>query len=248
MRVLVVEDEAVVARRIVRLTQKNFAKELESIRVVADLTDARELVSKHPIDLVFLDLNLNGENGFELLKDAAAGAYHTIVVSAYTDKAIDAFEYGVLDFIAKPFGEDRFVASLKRFTQGRGLADHNTRQLAIAKIGCIELVSLEDIAWIKAAGPYSDVVLLDGRIELHHKSLDRLNQILPATFKRIHRSYVANMAHAIRIHVKGGSQYELEVLNRKRLPIGRSRYKELRQWMEEGQAMQPTRGSASVAN
>ncbi|WWW34360.1 response regulator [Stenotrophomonas rhizophila] len=58
-------------------------------------------------DGLLLDLNLGGEDGFELLRRAVAGRYHCVVVSAHRERALQAFEHGVLDFVPKPFSRER---------------------------------------------------------------------------------------------------------------------------------------------
>ena len=89
MRVLVVEDEAVVARRLRRLVGEILGAELERLDVIDHLGDAIDRVFETPYDLVFLDLALHGDDGFELLRHAVSGAFHTIVVSAHTDRALE---------------------------------------------------------------------------------------------------------------------------------------------------------------
>ena len=66
----------------------------------------------HQIDLLLLDLNLDGGNGFDILKYTVSQSFHTIIISAYTDQAITAFQYGVLDFIPKPFRDEELVSKI----------------------------------------------------------------------------------------------------------------------------------------
>ncbi|MEO1370054.1 MAG: response regulator, partial [Acidobacteriota bacterium] len=103
---MIVEDEALVARRLRRLLVDILGADRVEILWSPDLPDARRrLADGTRIDALFLDLNLNGRDGFDLLSEAVAGRFETIVVSAHAERAIEAFEYGVLDFIAKPFGQ-----------------------------------------------------------------------------------------------------------------------------------------------
>lgn len=87
-----VEDEPLIARRLERVLREEAAE---------------GALSRGGVDIVFLDLNLNGRAGFDLVGDAAAGAFHTVVASALTERALEAFEVGVLDFMGKPFGAER---------------------------------------------------------------------------------------------------------------------------------------------
>ena len=78
------------------------------------LPEALCFIENNSLDLVLLDLNLNGDNGFDLLTTAVSESFHTIVISAYKDQAITAFEYGILDFVPKPFNRDRLEQAFDR--------------------------------------------------------------------------------------------------------------------------------------
>ncbi len=107
MRILIVEDETVIARRLERLVRQILGQQLVWLKRADCLAAARADLESFPIDLMFLDLNLHGKDGFGLLEHAVAGAFHTVIVSAHTNQALRAFEYGVLDFVAKPFDKER---------------------------------------------------------------------------------------------------------------------------------------------
>lgn len=182
-----------------------------------------------PIDLLLLDLNLRGQAGFDLLANSVAGSFHTIVVSAYTERALDAFAYGVLDFVPKPFGAERLEQALRRATDWQARPRSPVQLLAVRKTGRVELLPVDDVMYVKGAGPYSELRLKSGRSELHDKSLDKLHALLAPSFVRVHKSYLVR-ASLIRVwHAHEGSHYEVELSNGVRLPVGRTRYKELRE-------------------
>lgn len=107
MNILIVEDEAILAQRIQRLVTDILVDHPLNIRLEHSLESAQMFLDKHPVDLLFLDLNLDGEDGFELLKNSTRTPFPTIIISAYKELAIDAFEYGVLDFVRKPVTTER---------------------------------------------------------------------------------------------------------------------------------------------
>ena len=94
MRILIVEDEKVAARGLERLLRELLGKKITSLKIQGNITASEYFLMDNPIDLLLLDLNLNGEDGFELLKSALAGSFQTIIVSANTDRALQAFEHG----------------------------------------------------------------------------------------------------------------------------------------------------------
>lgn len=228
MRIVVVEDEALVASRIKRMVTDILGKKLTHITTIATLEDAFHQISSRPVDLILLDLNLSGQDGFELLKTAVSGAFHTIIVSANADKAIEAFEYGVLDFVGKPFTKERLAKALARYENIEVRDSFPTRFLSVRKHSKMALIPLSDINFIKAASIYSELHLIKGGIEIHDKSLNKLEMILPSSFARIHKSYIVNVRNVRHFRSLGGSRYNLTLKNGVSLPVSRIRYKQIK--------------------
>ncbi len=228
MNILIIEDEARIAKRIHRMVSDIFAHQASSIQVCDSLEEGQQIIQQQKIDLLFLDLNLNGKDGFDILESVVAEPFHTIIISAYKEKAIRAFEYGVLDFVPKPFDEARLTKACQRIQATQTVSTH-TKFLAVKKRGMRQLISVDDICYIKGAGIYSELHLKNGKKELHNKSLESLQQLLPHSFERIHKSYLVCMQEAKEIAVEPGSKYSLILQNEERLPIGRTRYKTIKE-------------------
>ena len=224
-----VEDEARIAKRIERLIHEILGDSLQSIVHLPTLHEALVFMESHTPDLMLLDLNLNGENGFDLLKRAVSQPFHTIVISAYKDQAITAFEYGVLDFVPKPFNRDRLAQALDRVTKQTRPIKNPPKYLAIKKRQHVQLVLIDEVQYIKGAGTYSELYLNNGTRELHDKSLEKLEHLLSPTFERIHKSYLVKTSEVKGIIVQTGSKYWTELKNGERLPVGRTRYKDLKE-------------------
>ncbi|WP_323756028.1 LytTR family DNA-binding domain-containing protein [Roseivirga sp.] len=228
MNLLIVEDESRIAKRIERMAREILGNTLQSLTHINTLHEALVFIENNSLDLVLLDLNLNGDNGFELLKTAVSHPFHTIVVSAYKDQAITAFEYGVLDFVPKPFNRDRLEQALNRLTTNEKAETDKIKFLAVKKRHRIQLIPIEDLLYVKGAGVYTELFLADGTKELHDKSLEKLEQLLSFSFERIHKSYLLKMSEISEIIVKSGSQYSVELKNGVLLPIGRTKYKDIK--------------------
>lgn len=227
MKILIIEDEARIAKRIERMTRDFFDKDIQII-LCDSLENGQNIIDNDVIDLVLLDLNLNGEDGFEILETFVARSFQTIIISAYTDKAITAFSYGVLDFVPKPFDQNRLSQAFTRFvTPGKQPAG-DIQYLAVKKGKTIKLIAIKDIQYIKGAGIYTELHLTDSRIELHDKSLESLEKLLPATFERIHKSYILCWNEADKLIVEAGGKYSMLLKNGEILPVGRLKYKEIR--------------------
>ncbi len=228
MKILIVEDEAVTARRLERMLREALGSKIHSLMLKESLIESEEFLFDHPIDLLMLDLNLNGENGFELLKTAAAGAFKTIVVSGNPERAIEAFDFGVIDFIPKPFDTERLQKALDRL-ESHSRSTQSAKYLSIRKFGKMELIPIDQVLFFQGSGDYVEVHLKNGRVELHTKTLEALENLLPEPFERIHKSYIADLREMLQIRLYGGGKYELELKNGKRLPISRMKYKELKE-------------------
>ncbi len=228
MKILIVEDEAVVARRVELLCRRILGDRLQHLGMVETFDQAAASIAESPIDVLLLDLNLAGHDGLDLIQTSAAAAFHTIIVSANTEHALRAFEFGVIDFVPKPFTQERLAQALARVTHENGRAVRAARCLAVKKLGRIELLPVDKVAYIRGAHNYSELVLVDGRCELHDKSLEQLAAVLPDGFERIHKSFLVRFADIAAIHAREGSQYEAELKSGVRLPVGRTRSSALR--------------------
>jgi DNA-binding LytR/AlgR family response regulator len=188
MRIAIVEDEAVVARRLERMVRAVLDC---SVEVAPTLHGALDLIRSRPIDLLFLDLNLGGRDGFRLLEEAAASQFQTVVVSAHHEQALRAFEYGVTDFVAKPWSEERLRLAIERVA---ARAPQSRAQTLVVRKGReLRTIAVRDVLFAQGADDYAELHLVDGSVHLHEKSLSALEAFLPAAFVRVHRSYIANM-------------------------------------------------------
>lgn len=232
MNILIIEDESRIAKRIERMTHAIFGNALQSLTHINTLHEALSFIENNVLDLVLLDLNLNGDNGFDMLSTAVSESFHTIVISANKDQAITAFEHGVLDFVPKPFNRDRLEQAFNRAIAKEKSENDKIKLLAIKKRGRIQLIPIENLLYIKGAGAYTELFLRDGTKELHDKSLEKLEQLLSFSFERIHKSYLVKMSEIKEIIVKSGSKYMAELKNGALIPIGRTKYKDIKaKWL-----------------
>lgn len=227
MKILIIEDEARIAKRIQRMTRDYFDKDVE-ILLSDSVENGLSTIDQHSIDLLLLDLNLNGEDGFDVLQTVVAKSFQTIIISAYTDKAITAFNYGVLDFVPKPFDENRLAQAFTRYTSSERKDNQEIQFLAVKKAKTIKLIPIKEIRFIKGAGIYTELHLSDGRVELHDKSLESLEKLLPDAFERIHKSYIICWNEAEKFIIEAGGKYHLLLKNGEIVPVGRSKYKEIK--------------------
>lgn len=212
MRVAIVEDEAIVARRLARMVRDIVGCETP-IEIAPTVPAALDLVRNRPLDLLFLDLNLNGRDGFALLEEAVAAPFQTVVVSAHHDQALRAFDYGVTDFVAKPWSEERLRLAIDRVTRRES---PRATTLIVRKGRELRTINAASILFVRGADDYSELHLDDGTTHLHEKSLTALESVLPPSFARVHRSYIANVTR-----VRGIRGAELVFADESAVPVGR---------------------------
>jgi DNA-binding LytR/AlgR family response regulator len=212
VKIAIVEDEAIVARRLERMVRAISGS--SDVAIASTFESALVLIRSRPIDLLFLDLNLNGRDGFELLEEAAAAPFQTVVVSAHHEQALRAFEYGVIDFIAKPWSEERLRLAFERTTTRE--PQRRATTIVVRKGRELRSVAANDIVFIQGADDYSELHLADRSVHLHEKTLNALEALLPQNFLRVHRSYIANLSR-----VRGMRASSLVMKDDTLVPVGR---------------------------
>jgi len=185
------------------------------IEVIGECDNGRralEMVQALAPDLVFLDVQMPGMSGVEVVERLpAAGAPLIIFATAYSDYAVSAFEVEAVDYVLKPFGRDRVARALARVRErlasntaapvesssgdeGSAAKDGGvTGRLAICDAGNVTLVPLAEIDWVDAAGDYM-CVHASGQTHILRSTMKELIQKLDAAmFRQIHRSTVVNI-------------------------------------------------------
>ena len=210
IRTLVVDDETLARERVLSLLRQEI-----DIEVVGECSDGGQAVAaiqEQSPDLVFLDVQMPGCDGFEVLKHISPDRMPTVIfVTAYDEYALRAFEVHALDYLLKPFGKDRFKETLRHAREaleGRRAGDLGRRLLAmvhdvkpepqrverlvVKSGGRVFFLRTDDIDWIEAAGNYVRLHL-GQESHLFRETMNRLETRLDGRrFARIHRSRIVN--------------------------------------------------------
>lgn len=220
MRVIILEDEPMVARRLERVTRQVLGARLRSVHCVSTIDSAVAQLNRAEESVLLLDLNLSGEDGFDVLRGAMAEPCSTIVVSANTNRALEAFELGVVDFVPKPFTAERLELAFDRLVERRGA--ERTRYLAVYITGRIDLIPLDNVVAIHGDDDYSSIETVGGERRLHKRTLAQLETLLPSTFQRVHRSHIVNLMQAKRIFIDESGSRRVLLANGSEVPVSRS--------------------------
>lgn len=228
MRILIVEDERPTAEDIKFLIEQILQKEITSIHIEITLDSALIYLKEKPIDVLLLDLNLNSKDGFDLLKQVVSQSFHTIVISANISRAIEAFEYGVLDFIPKPYNSERLKAAFQRLKSSHALDGHAVKYLSVKKGFEVKVIPLEEINYFKSANIYVELHLQNGHTIMYDKSIKQLTPLLPSNYYRIHKSYIVNRDKIESIQSLGGGKYRVILRSGECLPVSRHKINQLK--------------------
>lgn len=245
LRLLVADDESL-ARDLVR----RYAANQAGLEILAECASGDELeaaLGRVSADLLLLDIRMPGADVFAVLDRAASGPRPlpaVIFATAFDSYAVRAFEMNAVDYLVKPYGEERFAEALRRVRtrkdQARvndGLArvirDLGPRpdRLLVPEGRRMVPVAIADIVWIKAEDDYARVHA-GGKSYLVSRTLKDLETRLePDRFVRLHRSALVQASHIHEVAPEGSSRFRVILSDGTTVIVSRTRAPELRKWM-----------------
>ena len=219
LRALIIDDEPLARSNVALLLTRDPA-----ISVVGQCGSAQEALAALPAarpDLVFLDVEMPECDGFELLERLGTAPPFVIVfVTAHQQFALRAFEVGALDYLLKPFDDQRFERVLQRVKE-RLRVPNETRRFIIRNGDALEVVKFADIDRIEASDYYA-TVHAGGRSHMLRRSLSELEgELAPHGFQRIHRSAIVNLERVRALELREDGEYQVVLEAGQRLRMSR---------------------------
>lgn len=219
LRAMIVDDEPLARSNVAVLLARDPA-----ISVVAQCGSADDALAALPAarpDLVFLDVEMPECDGFALLERlGAAPPFAVVFVTAHHQFALRAFEVGALDYLLKPFDDQRFERVLERVKQ-RLRTPGETRRFIIRNGGTLDVVKFADIDRVEASDYYTTLHAA-GRTHMLRRSLSELEgELAPHGFQRIHRSAIVNLARVRALELREDGEYEVVLDSGQRLRMSR---------------------------
>ena len=244
IKALIVEDEEL-ARSILREYLKSFP-EIEVAGEYADGFSALRAIREQKPDMVFLDVQMPKLTGFEML-ELLDDAPVIIFTTAFDQYAIKAFEINAVDYLLKPFPEERFreaVGKAVKRLRGKGqpviekLKTHLDKSVGvISRVvvrsgGEIRVIPVEQIIYIEALDDYVMIYTETGRF-IKQKTMRYFDNHLPGDeFVRVHRSYIVNSGRIVKIEPYGKSSWIVVLKGSFRVPVSRSGYTLLKEVLD----------------
>jgi two-component system LytT family response regulator len=240
IRALLIDDEPL-SREII----KTYLRKFDDMEVVGECNDGFEgvkAIQQHSPDLIFLDIQMPKINGFEML-ELIDQPPAVIFTTAFDEFAIRAFETSAVDYLLKPFSEERFMKAIEKLreklsaasptetsklleTASASPSQHNR---VVVKTGNkVKIIPIQDVHYMEADDDYVKIVTTEGSY-LKNKTMQHYENTLdPLLFVRVHRSYIIQVNQITRIDPYQKETHMAVLRDGKQIPVSKTGYSKLK--------------------
>jgi len=251
LRVLIVDDEPLARQRIEDLLAKKDS--IDIVGTASNGSEAVELIRRLSPNLVFLDVQMPGMSGLDVVDTIGPEQMPaTIFTTAYDKFALKAFDRAAVDYLMKPFDDERFSQALRRARKTIELQEvgRMTRRLAalleeerapnkaktkyleripVEMRGQVRVVPVDKIDYISASGPYAELHVGDRTYAVRERMQTLEERLDPAIFMRVHRSAIVRLDRIDTLLRSSGGDYAVRLKDGTELSVSRARRDELEQ-------------------
>jgi two-component system LytT family response regulator len=254
LRVLVSDDERLARQRLEDLLARE-----ENIEIVGrtdnGLTTIAAIRELEP-DLVFLDIQMPGKTGLEVVREIGPDAMPPVIFTTAYDHAVAAFDLAAIDYLIKPFDDERFEKAFRRARKmiqlnqvsklsaelrsllsagstlsGGAVKREYLERIAVEMRGQVRIVLVKQIDYLIASGPYAELYVGDKRYLIRERMQALEERLDPARFFRIHRSAIVRLDLIETLIRNPGGDYAVQLKGGVKLKVSRSRFEKLEQQM-----------------
>ena len=223
----VIADDEPLLRAMLRKRLERLWPELNVVHEMENGRDVERVIEAHGPQLFFLDIHMPGVNGLEAAR-TIAGRAHVVFVTAFDQYAVEAFERGAVDYVLKPFNDDRLELALERLKERLerkpaaldALVEQLTARIAgkpaehlrwiKASVGSnVRLIPVEEVLFFQSDEKYTRVVTCESEALIRKPIKELLDELDPAKFWQIHRATIVNVDHIA--SVKRGLKDQAEI-------------------------------------
>jgi two-component system LytT family response regulator len=231
IKAVIIDDEMNAQNLLEKTLQLYFPNKFVIMEKCNSVASAVLAIKNHEPELVFLDIQMPEENGFELFKYFKVVNFEVIFTTAFNQFAIKAIKCSALDYLLKPINPLDLTKAIKvfearkkdSFTQKKltllleNLNSPNSGKIAFPTFEGFELINTNQILYCKADSNYCDLKKIDNTTKIISKSLKNIEELLPSTsFMRIHKSIIVNLNYVSKYHK---SNKEIELINGEKIPV-----------------------------
>jgi two-component system, LytTR family, response regulator len=253
LRVLIADDERLARQRLEDLLVHEANVEIVG-RADNGLTTIAAIRELEP-DLVFLDIQMPGKTGLEVVREIGADEMPPVIFTTAYDHAVAAFDLAAIDYLIKPFDDERFEKAFRRARkmielnqvsrlseelrallsgpQSVAAADRGQylERIAVEMRGQVRVVPVKQIDYLIASGPYAELYVGDKRYLIRERMQTLEERLDPSRFFRIHRSAIVRLDLIETLIRNPGGDYAVQVKGGVKLKVSRSRFEKLEQQM-----------------
>ncbi|HUJ15338.1 MAG TPA: LytTR family DNA-binding domain-containing protein [Thermoanaerobaculia bacterium] len=233
LRVLIADDEPLARQRIEDLLAKE-----EDIEIAGSASTGNEAITQIldlAPDILFLDVQMPDKTGVEVAEEIGADAMPvTVFITAFSQFALDAFDVAAVDYLVKPFDDERFAQALQRARKRaaerrREIAPKYADRIAVDSRGQTRVVPVARIDYITASGPYAELHVGDKTFAVRERMQTLEERLDPAIFFRVHRSAIVRLDRIESLLHRPGGDYALRLKDGTELDVSRARRDELQE-------------------
>ncbi|HMR57135.1 MAG TPA: LytTR family DNA-binding domain-containing protein [Cyclobacteriaceae bacterium] len=221
LKCIIVDDESK-SRESLRILIEDFCDNVKVCALCQNVDEGIKAIKEHKPEVVFLDIQLQRETGFDLLTRIKDINFEVIFTTAYSEYAIKAFKFSAIDYLLKPIDIDELKLALgkvnkklddnislrfKHLLQNLKTPSSGNYKLALPTTEGFHFVKVSEIMYCEASSNYTEIITIDGKKHVVSKTLKEYDDMLAEhDFYRIHNSYLINL-NAIKKYVRGEGGY-----------------------------------------
>lgn len=211
---IIVDDEP--AAHYVLMSHIRYVSQLELVQQCYNAIEAINYLRQHPVDLMFLDINMPEISGMEMLKSLKHPP-RTILTTAYSEYAMESYDHGVVDYLLKPINLPRFITATERYFElsVRKEPERESQSFIMVKTGGVNTrIELDDILYAQSLGNFIRICTSQ-KTYIVSLTTSELEETLPDNqFLRIHKSFIVSLN---KIHEYGK---DTVTINDQKMPVG----------------------------
>ena len=235
MIAIIVDDEKN-SREVLETMLRKYCPEITAIRSCSSAEEVLDSIKSEKPDILFLDIEMPGMNGFEMLEHVDRPEFEIIFTTSYSEYAIKAIRHSALDYLLKPIDKDELIYAVQKASKNKkpfstsriehllGLLEgkRSEKRFAVSTSEGLIMLNAADIVYCESDGPYCKFYFATNKPLTTSKTLKEAEEFLQdCDFFRIHHSYLINMKFVDRyIRGEGG---EVVLTNGKKLPVSRTK-------------------------
>lgn len=244
LKILIIDDEQAIQELLCGILEQNFSEYVEIIGRGGSVAEAVKLIHKHKPDVVFLDIEMPGNSGLQLVDffDSAELTFEIVFVTAYSEYAIRAFKVSAFDYLLKPIDIEELSGTIKRLIQRSAVRETmaakvnilkeqyqnelTLKNMAIRTLEGTHFIETGRIIYLEAEGMYTNIYLEENKKIVASKPMGDFEDILSPhlVFFRTHRSYIINLKKIVKYSKTEG--YSICMQDGREIPLSRYRKEE----------------------